>query len=177
VRRATSWLAGGSFGDDAAADQTPMDAIASQTRVRRGARRLGYGVLAAALLAAVVVLVVTSDATWWQALACGLGPDAALVLGVARGLARGQLHPRAVPLYNALHRVWGPLLLLVVAFGASLPRGYAVGALAWAFHVALDRAVGYRLRSADGFQRAEGSDESMLRDWHVLVRAASGRGR
>ena len=32
--------------------------------------------------------------------------------------------------------------------------GYLVGALAWAFHVSLDRAVGYGLRTRDGFQRA-----------------------
>ena len=30
---------------------------------------------------------------------------------------------------------------------------WLVGALAWALHVAIDRAVGYGLRTPDGFQR------------------------
>jgi hypothetical protein len=29
-----------------------------------------------------------------------------------------------------------------------------VGALVWGFHVCLDRAVGYGLRTPDGFQRS-----------------------
>jgi hypothetical protein len=58
-----------------------------------------------------------------------------------------------VPLHNALHRFWGPLGLLTVTIAAGLPRAWLAGALAWAFHVAFDRAIGLRLRSPDGFQR------------------------
>ena len=65
----------------------------------------------------------------------------------------GQLHPRAVALYNALHRLWGPLVLAMVALAAGLPLGYVAGAIAWGFHVAFDRAIGLRQRSPDGFQR------------------------
>jgi F0F1-type ATP synthase membrane subunit c/vacuolar-type H+-ATPase subunit K len=60
------------------------------------------------------------------------------------GLARGQLHPRAVSLYNALHRFWGPLALAVAALAAGLPLGYVAGASAWGVHVAFDRAIGLR---------------------------------
>ena len=35
----------------------------------------------------------------------------------------------------------------------TLRLGYLVGALAWAFHISLDRALGYGLRTRDGFQR------------------------
>ena len=63
------------------------------------------------------------------------------------GLTKGQLHPRAVPLYNALHRFIGPVILAFVP-------GFLVGALAWGLHIAVDRAVGYGLRDRDGFQRA-----------------------
>jgi Domain of unknown function (DUF4260) len=59
---------------------------------------------------------------------------------------KGQLHPRAVPLYNALHRFIGPILLAFVP-------GFLLGALAWGLHIAIDRTVGYGLRSRDGFQR------------------------
>jgi Domain of unknown function (DUF4260) len=72
-----------------------------------------------------------------------------------RGFARGQLHPRAVPLYNALHGFWGPLALAVTVLAAGLPLGYVAGALAWGGHVAFDRALGLRLRAPDGFQRGQ----------------------
>ncbi len=93
-------------------------------------------------------------AWYWQIALFGLGPDVALLLGAGAGLARGQLHPRAVGLYNLLHRFWGPVLLAALAASGLLPVGFLIGALAWAFHIALDRAMGYGLRTRDGFQRA-----------------------
>jgi hypothetical protein len=123
------------------------------TPLNRPARRIAYASLAAALLALLVVELVRHSTGWWQLAAFGAGPDVALLLGIGAGLARGQLHPRAVPLYNALHRFWGPLALGVVTLAAGLPRGYVVGALAWALHIAVDRSVGYGLRTRDGFQR------------------------
>ena len=83
-----------------------------------------------------------------------IGPDVALLYGAARGLEKGQLHPRAVGAYNLLHRFWGPLLLATLASFDVLALGFLIGALAWAFHVALDRALGYGLRTRDGFQRS-----------------------
>jgi hypothetical protein len=56
-------------------------------------------------------------------------------------------------LYNAVHRLWGPAVLVALALAAGLDTGYVVGGLAWAFHVTLDRIVGYGLRTSDGFQR------------------------
>jgi hypothetical protein len=123
------------------------------TPLSRSPRRIAYASLAAALLALLVVELVRHSTGWWQLAAFGAGPDVALLLGIGAGLARGQLHPRAVPLYNALHRFWGPLALGVVTLAAGLPRGYVVGALAWALHIAVDRSVGYGLRTRDGFQR------------------------
>jgi hypothetical protein len=95
-------------------------AISSRASARRPSRFV-YAALAAALLAIAVLLIVVWDASWWQAVAFALAPDAAVLYGIAPGLARGQLHPRAVPLYNALHRFWGPLVLAVAALAAGLP--------------------------------------------------------
>jgi Domain of unknown function (DUF4260) len=131
-----------------------LTAISSRAIVRRPGR-LAYAALAAALLVIAVFLIVVWDASWWQTVAFALAPDAAVLYGIAPGLARGQLRPRAVPLYNALHRFWGPLALAVAALAVGLPLGYVAGALAWGVHVAFDRAIGLRLRSRDGFQRAE----------------------
>lgn len=116
-------------------------------------RRLLYGASAAVLLALVLLEVARHGTGYWQLAAFGLGPDIALLLGVGRGLARGQLHPRAVPLYNVLHRFWGPLALLLVAVLSGVRLAYGIGALVWAFHIAADRALGYGLRTPDGFQR------------------------
>ena len=116
-------------------------------------RRPAYALLAVSLLAAIVAAVAKGQAEWWMAVAFGLGPDVALLLGAGRGLEKGQLHPRAVPLYNVLHRFWGPVALAAVAATGLVSSAFLVGALAWAFHIALDRSVGYELRAPDGFQR------------------------
>jgi hypothetical protein len=116
-------------------------------------RRVGYAVLAAALVSLIVLVYARESVGWWPVVAFGLAPDLPLLFGAGRGLERGQLHPRAVPLYNLVHRFWGPVALGVIALAASLPPAWLVGALAWGTHVAVDRAVGYSLRTRDGFQR------------------------
>lgn len=117
-------------------------------------RRALAGLAVAVLLAAIAVLIARTGTGWWQLPAFGAGPDLALLLGVGGGLAPGQLHPRAVPAYNLVHRPWGPMLLGVAAVAGLVGPGLAVGALAWGLHVAVDRLAGYGLRDADGFQRA-----------------------
>ena len=69
-----------------------------------------------------------------------------------QGLAPKQLHPRAVPWYNATHRFGGGLA--VVAAGLVLGQALvtAIG-LMWVAHVLIDRAAGYTLRDRDGFMR------------------------
>jgi hypothetical protein len=131
------------------ATYAPPTTHRSSTSVRRL-----YAVLAASLVALVTARLVRDGGGYWQLGAFGLGPDVALVLGFGSSLAKGQLHPRAVPAYNLLHRFAGPLVLGVLALAGVLPANLLVGALAWAFHVALDRSLGYGLRTRDGLQRA-----------------------
>lgn len=116
-------------------------------------RRLAYAALAALLLAAIVLETVKHGTGYWQLAAFGFGPDVALFYGAGSGLVKGQLHPRAVGLYNLLHRFWGPVALLLLGGVGLLPLGFFIGALTWAFHIALDRTLGYGLRTHDGFQR------------------------
>jgi hypothetical protein len=108
--------------------------------------RLAYAALAATCVAGIVA----TGESGWLALACALAPDVALLYGAGPGLAKGQLHPRAVGLYNALHSFAGPLIPAAAA--VWLGPAWTVVALAWAAHVALDRAVGYGPRTAEGFQ-------------------------
>jgi len=119
--------------------------------LRSTLRRTAYAVLALGLLVAAILLA--AETGWWPLAVFAIAPDVALVAGAGSGLERGQLHPRAVPLYNALHRFVGPALLAAVALAGLVGTAFLVAALAWAFHVALDRAVGYGLRTRDGFQR------------------------
>jgi uncharacterized protein DUF4260 len=113
--------------------------------------RIAYAALSAVLIAALALEVAASDTSWWLVVVFLLGPDVALLLGIGSGLEKGQLHPRAVPLYNALHRYWGPAALAVASL--VLPEGWLAAALAWALHVSVDRTVGYGLRTPEGFQR------------------------
>ena len=77
---------------------------------RRVAGRIVWGAAAVSLLAATV-LQVQDHGGGWLALGFALMPDLGLLAGAARGLEKGQMAPRAVPIYNALHRFIGPAVL------------------------------------------------------------------
>ena len=103
-------------------------------------------------------LEVASHGLWALVLlaAAVIAPDLTFLagLGQAREIEPGQLPPVAVPWYNAAHRAWVPVLLLV-AYAVS-PLSWAplfAAGLGWLAHIAIDRACGYGLRSAAGFQR------------------------
>jgi Domain of unknown function (DUF4260) len=113
--------------------------------------RIAYAVLTALLTVALAFEFAVTDTSWWLVVVFLLGPDIALFVGMGSDLEKGQLHPRAVPLYNALHRYWGPVALALVSI--VLAKGWLAAALAWALHISLDRAIGYGLRTPDGFQR------------------------
>jgi hypothetical protein len=108
-----------------------------------------FGLLSAALGVGVVV---TQHAAWWQLVVFAIAPDLAMIAGAGQGLARGQLHPRAVPLYNAVHRFWAPAVLAAVSLALMYPA-WLGGGLAWIAHIAFDRSLGFGLRTREGFQR------------------------
>jgi hypothetical protein len=114
-------------------------------------RRLA-GLAAAVLVATLATLLIVTDGGGWYALTFALMPDLALLAGIAPNLAKGQLHPRAVPLYNALHHPAGPILFALASL-AGLGTPWLAAALAWGTHIAVDRAVGYGPRTREGFQR------------------------
>lgn len=85
-----------------------------------------------------------------------IAPDLTFLVGLrqAKAMEPGQLPPVAVPWYNAAHRAWVPVLLLVAYTVSPLSWAplFAAG-LGWLAHIAIDRAAGFGLRSATGFQR------------------------
>ncbi|MFG2792607.1 DUF4260 family protein [Streptomyces sp. NPDC048419] len=84
-------------------------------------------------------------------------PDLTFLVALddAPRMAKGQLPPRAVPYYNAMHRALVPLALMVAYTVGPFAWAPAFAALCgWMAHISYDRAVGYGLRSKEGFQRA-----------------------
>ncbi len=108
--------------------------------------RLALGVAAVAGAVAGVAMAGTRA---WQPWVFLIAPDVALTVGIGRGLNPGQLHPRAVTLYNALHMFTGPAALAVASFW--LGHAWLGAAFAWAAHVCCDRAVGFGLRDHAGY--------------------------
>jgi hypothetical protein len=94
-------------------------------------------------------------------------PDLPRLLGLGRPHARGQLAPRAVPLFNLLHHPVPPLALLGLAAAGVLPPLWLVGPLAWLGHLVIGLGIGDRLRTDDGFVRSH---------WLIDLRPARGGG-
>jgi hypothetical protein len=126
--------------------------IAHAHRPHTALRRSAFALLIPLLLAAAIAEVHDGSTGWWLFAAFLIAPDLALLAGFGANLAKGQLHRRAVPFYNAAHSLGGPALLATASL--VLPAGWLVAALAWALHIAVDRALGYGMRTRDGFQRS-----------------------
>ncbi|GAA1364042.1 DUF4260 family protein [Streptomyces beijiangensis] len=91
------------------------------------------------------------------ALAFFIAPDLTMLIGAADSsrLSHGQLAPRAVPFYNAAHRALVPIALMAVYTYTPITWAPIFAALCgWTAHISYDRALGYGLRSKEGFQRA-----------------------
>jgi F420H(2)-dependent quinone reductase len=81
----------------------------------------------------------------------GIVPHLTVALGIGQPHARGQLAPRAVPIFNAMHHPALPLAVLGLAVANVLPPFWLVGALAWLGHIVVDWAKGDGLRDANGY--------------------------
>ena len=129
-------------------------------------RAIAYAAAAMLLVGGLIWWAVTGRGGMWWAVGFFVMPDVALLYGMAPGLVKGQLHPRAVPLYNALHSFVGPVVLGAIAVAGAVSGvlgdagSWSAAALAWAAHIAADRGMGYGPRTAEGFQRGRvaGSD-------------------
>lgn len=101
-----------------------------------------------AILIAIVLAFIAAGYPWWLLLATFLLFDLS-ALGYLAGPRVGAV------LYNAVHDYVGPALLaaafaVVVLAGGSAPI-LVIVAGCWAFHVAADRALGYGLKTTEGF--------------------------
>ena len=115
-------------------------------------KKAAYAAVGLAATAIAIGVVATQHASWWQLVIFAMAPDLSFFAGIGGGLARGQLHPRAVPIYNAVHRYWAPAVLVVITLVLQSPAWLAAG-LAWIAHISFDRSLGFGLRTREGFQR------------------------
>ena len=118
--------------------------MAGQVRVTQ---RVEAGVLALAVLAAAVALY---PDWWWVVLAMFLVFDLSM-LGYVRSTAAGATT------YNVVHNYAFPASAALAALAlepVSEVWSTAAGVLAcsWAFHVGVDRALGYGLKLPDSFR-------------------------
>lgn len=86
-----------------------------------------------------------------------IAPDLSFFVGASGPHQHGQLPRGTVGVYNLVHRPIGPLVwMTAVALLSEGPGDNAAPftfGLAWLLHIVLDRALGYGLRTADGWQR------------------------
>jgi hypothetical protein len=115
-------------------------------------KKLAYAAAGIAATALAIAVVVTQHASWWPLVVFAIAPDISFLAGMSSKLERGRLHPRAVPLYNALHRYWAPAVLVAITLLLRAPEWLAAG-LAWTAHISFDRSLGFGLRTPEGFQR------------------------
>lgn len=76
--------------------------------------------------------------------------------------------PRAVPLYNAAHRLVGPAVGLPISLLVGAPVLRGIG-LTWLSHARIDRALGYGLRKPDGYPRVHFQREEIVRAARELL--------
>jgi hypothetical protein len=118
--------------------------MASQVRVTQ---RVEAGAVA---LAALVAVVVVFPEWWWVVVAAFLVFDLSM-LGYLRSPATGATT------YNAVHNYAFPAVAALAALtlepvSDALSTAAGVLACAWAFHVGVDRALGYGLKLPDSFR-------------------------
>ena len=92
--------------------------------------------------------VVTGRSTWLLLIVFAMAPDLALLAGAGPGLERGQIHPRAVPFYNAVHRFWAPAVLVAVSL--LLTPAWLAAGLAWIAHICVRSEPGFRASQSRG---------------------------
>lgn len=125
----------------------------AQSRDSPFPRRTGYALAGTGLTVAAVALAVARDTGVGSVLLFAVLPDVALLLALGRAHQPGQLPARAVPAYNLLHRPSPPVTLALASLAGLVSTYWLVAGLSWLAHICFDRACGYGLRTADGWQR------------------------
>jgi hypothetical protein len=127
--------------------RVPPTVDASQTRRSQRQGRPAYAVLTLGPLG-VALSGITSLPRSLVITTLPLVDMPALLASLGQPHLPQQMPRRAVPVYNATHRLAGPLALGAAA-AALTNAALGAAALGWLTHITLDRAVGYTLRNPD----------------------------
>jgi len=132
---------------------TPTAQPASRRRLPTRLTRPAWLAVAVSMLALAIVEVGRHDLGVWPIVVFVMAPDLAFLAAIGAKTEPGRLAPRAVSLYNLVHRPVLPLAVIAAASFDVVPVFWFVAGLSWLAHIAIDRVVGYGLRTADGWQR------------------------
>ncbi|WP_405219231.1 DUF4260 family protein [Agrococcus sp. Ld7] len=116
------------------------------TAAHQAVQRIESGLIAVFAMTATIVI---APSLWWFPLAVFLAFDLSM-LGYTRSPAAGAASYNAVHTY-AWSAALGVAALLTAAAAPTLSTWLALTALAWAFHVGVDRMLGYGLKLPDAF--------------------------
>jgi predicted acyltransferase len=154
----------------------PDQRIEVRIHPRQSIRRLAWLAVGIALTAFAIFEVVVHDLGPAPILVFAVLPDLAFLVGIGQPHERGQLPSRAVPAYNLAHRPLVALAVIALALAGLLaarllkqapaefeaarriPLVVYVAGVTWLAHIALDRALGFGLRTPEGWQRSTRSD-------------------
>lgn len=99
----------------------------------------------AALMAAAITAYALLGGSWlWFAVFLFV-PDVSM-LGYLVGRKVGAVG------YNLGHSLLGPALLAASGFAFGMPLSLGLAALTWVAHIGMDRALGYGLKTFEGFK-------------------------
>jgi Domain of unknown function (DUF4260) len=122
-------------------------------KIARSVRRVAWLGVGLFVLGFGIFEVTKHGLGWLPLLGFIVMPDLAMLAGAGQAHLRRQMPSRAVPLYNLLHNPILPIALIAVASIGVLDLPWFVAGLGWLTHIAIDRAVGYNLRTPDGWIR------------------------
>ncbi len=80
--------------------------------------------------------------------AFGMAPHLAFLAGIGQRRPAGQMAPRAVAVFNAMHQPILPAVLLGLAATGVIPLILVVGGTAWLSHIVIGWGVGDGKRNA-----------------------------
>lgn len=128
---------------------TPTSAITGSARNNDGARRIQQIEGGLIVVLSITATIVVAPSLWWVPLATFLLFDLSM-LGYLRSPAMGAVG------YNAVHTYAWPAALGAIAFAttpfsAEVATWSGIIAFSWAFHVGVDRMLGYGLKMPDAF--------------------------
>jgi hypothetical protein len=129
------------------------EALAAPLHQRRTTARALWLFVALAGSASAVVAVMTDHVGLWPVVVFALAPDLSFLAGAGQSAAPGQLPKNAVPVYNLVHRPLLPIAMMTAASVGLVSEFWLAAGLSWLTHIAADRAVGFGLRTAEGWQR------------------------